>query len=356
MTRLGRYFYTLLGWVDAFGSWRHELARCSEQDPDLAVVFEMGAALVAAAAARAAGTERKRLEAIAAALRGRADAAEKRALALAEQTAALMARYAERRFATRYDKELAVVVERERARIPDPNDPRTFDAARLRWEDREAPGHREWLALHRRLLALCAREIVLRLRGLTRNEAHWERLGERALAVRWRHADGARLVLLANLSPPPAIAACRPPAACHRRGRGGLGHAAGRTGAPWSVAAFLEAEEALDEHAPPPRGRLPPPPTGCSSTAASPSGRPPPSSPICTRSASAMSTARPISRRVPAARMVTTSWTTMPSTPRSAARPTSRPSWPRSPHTRDMGHLLEMVPNHMGVGGDDNPW
>lgn len=103
--------------MDSFASWRHDLTRRPEQDADLPVVFQMGAVLVAEAAERAAGADRKRLEALAAALRGRADPAEKRALALADETAQLMARYGEQRFVTRYDKELIVVVERERTRF-----------------------------------------------------------------------------------------------------------------------------------------------------------------------------------------------------------------------------------------------
>src|SRR5438552_13172108 len=31
-------------------------------------------------------------------------------------------------------------------------------------------------------------------------------------------------------------------------------------------------------------------------------------------------------------------------------------AWVRALHERGMGHLLDVVPNHMGVVGNDNPW
>lgn len=117
VARLGRYVYTLLGWVDRFATWRHDLARRPEHDCDLPVVFLMGAELIAAAARRAPWADRERLEAVAEILRGETDPAEKRARALAEEIAHLMARHGKRRFLTRYERELAVVVDRERARF-----------------------------------------------------------------------------------------------------------------------------------------------------------------------------------------------------------------------------------------------
>ena len=42
----------------------------------------------------------------------------------------------------------------ERERIPDPQAPSTFEASRLRWEEREKPEHAAMLALHQALLAL----------------------------------------------------------------------------------------------------------------------------------------------------------------------------------------------------------
>ena len=90
-------------------------------------------------------------------------------------------------------------------------------------------------------------------------------------------------------------------------------------------------------------------PTGCSSTATSPSPMRRGSFRICTRSASAMSTPRPISRRGRAARTATTSSTTTRSIRRSARRTTSRAS-AAALKARGMGQILDFVPNHMGIG------
>ncbi|HEU4618222.1 MAG TPA: maltotransferase domain-containing protein, partial [Gammaproteobacteria bacterium] len=50
--RLGRYEYTVAGWIDRFASWRHDFAR--REDPaDVAVALEVGAELVRDAAERA---------------------------------------------------------------------------------------------------------------------------------------------------------------------------------------------------------------------------------------------------------------------------------------------------------------
>ena len=86
-----------------------------------------------------------------------------------------------------------------RARIPDPNDPATFLAARLDWKDLESEDHRDWLTLHRDLLALRRREIVPRLINLAGGQGHFRLLNGRAFEAGWNLCDGSRLTLLANL-------------------------------------------------------------------------------------------------------------------------------------------------------------
>ena len=124
----GRYRYTVTAWVDAFLSWRRELAR--RVDPrDIRLAARVGALEIAAAAQRATGKDRAALTAWAQALEagaqtdtdsdGPAAAAQIAALqelALDEGRAALMARYADRRHACRYPVELPLVADRERAR------------------------------------------------------------------------------------------------------------------------------------------------------------------------------------------------------------------------------------------------
>ncbi|MDB5094581.1 MAG: Malto-oligosyltrehalose trehalohydrolase [Candidatus Eremiobacteraeota bacterium] len=85
-----------------------------------------------------------------------------------------------------------------RERIPDPQDPATMEASRLRWDERSAPPHAAALAHHRALLALRARTIVPHLASGAWG-AGYEVLDPATLVVRWRFGDGARLGVVARL-------------------------------------------------------------------------------------------------------------------------------------------------------------
>jgi maltooligosyltrehalose trehalohydrolase len=87
--------------------------------------------------------------------------------------------------------------------IPDPNAPDTFARSSLDWSEREREeGHRH-LELVRHLLALRHSAIVPRLKGIAGYSGSYEVHAEQALRVRWHLGDGARLTLVANLSPVP---------------------------------------------------------------------------------------------------------------------------------------------------------
>ncbi|MFN8503481.1 alpha-1,4-glucan--maltose-1-phosphate maltosyltransferase [Kouleothrix sp.] len=107
--RVGRASYSVLAWVDHFKSWARDMAKRIAADSVTQVDLEIGARLAAAAQARAGGADAARLGTYVAALRAGA-----RSLALEPELAALMARHAERRFATR-SPELPLTVDRERA-------------------------------------------------------------------------------------------------------------------------------------------------------------------------------------------------------------------------------------------------
>ncbi|SDE24242.1 alpha-1,4-glucan:maltose-1-phosphate maltosyltransferase [Variovorax sp. CF079] len=118
---IGRYRYTVAAWVDAFESWRHDMARRVELD-DIRIASQIGALEIAAAAERANGVERKTLarwgmELHSAAVADAADATVLKALALDEALAALAARYPDRRLAAQYPLELPLVADRDRARF-----------------------------------------------------------------------------------------------------------------------------------------------------------------------------------------------------------------------------------------------
>src|SRR3984885_3424044 len=115
--RAGRYRYTVWAWVDPFESWRYELER--RDDPaDVRMALQVGSALIAQAAARAAGSDAAILTEWSAQLRaaGADSGAEpngQKALALDTARAAIVARYADRSFAATAALEL--VSDRKRA-------------------------------------------------------------------------------------------------------------------------------------------------------------------------------------------------------------------------------------------------
>ena len=111
---LGRYLYTIQGWIDTFETWSRQFAKRVEAGQDIAGELEVAARMVEAAATRADGSDSNRLLAYAGAIRkGRATASA----ALGDELAHLMDRYADKSLAVTYPKELEVVVDPERARF-----------------------------------------------------------------------------------------------------------------------------------------------------------------------------------------------------------------------------------------------
>src|SRR5260221_4579946 len=111
---LGRYFYTVQGWVDAFETWSRQFAKRVEAGQDIAPELEVAARMIEAAAARADSSDSNRLLGYATAIRkGRTTASS----ALGGELAQLMDRHADKSLAVTYSRELAVVVDPERARF-----------------------------------------------------------------------------------------------------------------------------------------------------------------------------------------------------------------------------------------------
>ncbi len=118
VSMLGRYRYTLEAWIDPFKSWRGGLAKKIEAGHDVSVDLLIGAGVIEDASRRASGPDARKLKEWAEALRSdkTSDQPRRIEVALAEEVLELMGRYPDRRFATEYDKELEVVVDREKAR------------------------------------------------------------------------------------------------------------------------------------------------------------------------------------------------------------------------------------------------
>ncbi len=116
---LGGYRYTLEAWVDHFQSWRKDLEKRIRAGQEVSAELLVGASLVEEAAARASGSDARILGEYATFLRQNPshDLSARVQRALQARLSDLMNRYADRRFATSYGRELAVVVDRKRARF-----------------------------------------------------------------------------------------------------------------------------------------------------------------------------------------------------------------------------------------------
>jgi len=115
----GRHLYTLQAWIDHFQSWSRDLEKKFEAAQDIAVDMLAGIQLIEATAARAGGRDKSSLTAAAAQIRTLAATDLARAVekASSPELKALMIRNADRRRATTYGRELAVIVDREKARF-----------------------------------------------------------------------------------------------------------------------------------------------------------------------------------------------------------------------------------------------
>ena len=107
---LGRWAFTVVGWLDRFATWRHGTQRKVEAGQDVEVELQIGAALVRAAADRASGADAALLADAATSFeQGSVEGLE------ADALEAAMRRWADREPLVRYARTLEVVVERERA-------------------------------------------------------------------------------------------------------------------------------------------------------------------------------------------------------------------------------------------------
>jgi starch synthase (maltosyl-transferring) len=115
--KLGRYQYTIEGWIDHFQTWRSALLKRVAAKQDVHVDLLIGAGLIEEAAKEAPPNEAELLRQWAKRLREGKDKPEGAGIALEEELLGIIQRYPVRNFATRYDKDLAVTVDREKARF-----------------------------------------------------------------------------------------------------------------------------------------------------------------------------------------------------------------------------------------------
>jgi starch synthase (maltosyl-transferring) len=140
---LGRYEYSIEGWIDRFASWRHELSKRVGAGQDVSSELLEGAAILADTLARIPpGPQRQQIRKTQRALEDvDGDMGARVTAVLSDDVAAVMAVHPDRSQATRFDRVLEVLVERERARFGawyemfprsagnDPSRSATFDEA-----------------------------------------------------------------------------------------------------------------------------------------------------------------------------------------------------------------------------------
>jgi starch synthase (maltosyl-transferring) len=141
---LGRYEYTVEGWIDRFGSWRYEVSKKFGAGQDVKSELLEGAALIRETIDRDAEAAGALADAAAALADENIEQPQRVARALSVDVEQAMARHADRSTATRYGRDLQVIVERERARFgawyemfprssgTDPNKSGTFRDAEAR--------------------------------------------------------------------------------------------------------------------------------------------------------------------------------------------------------------------------------
>ena len=117
VTTLGTYVYTVLAWIDHFSSWRESLRKKVGANQDVTVDLLIGAELLDAAARRATGAAAAQFAQWAGLLRQTSNRPAAIDLALADEMATLVAMYPDRQLAVTYERELRVIVEREKARF-----------------------------------------------------------------------------------------------------------------------------------------------------------------------------------------------------------------------------------------------
>ena len=117
VNKIGRYRYTIVGDVDHFETWQSDLKKRVEAQQDLEVPFATGALLLEQVQPRATKEDSAQLATWAKKLRaGKQDDAAV-AFALQEELLAMVHRYPDPAVETWYERELEVVVDRERARF-----------------------------------------------------------------------------------------------------------------------------------------------------------------------------------------------------------------------------------------------
>jgi starch synthase (maltosyl-transferring) len=114
-TTIGKSYYTVEAWIDRFGSWRNSMLKRIASDADDRVEWAIGANLIEEAASQAEPQDAGKLYRWVQLIRDERNRDAVRQAILGDELAATVHRYPDRRFAARHHRELALVIDREKA-------------------------------------------------------------------------------------------------------------------------------------------------------------------------------------------------------------------------------------------------
>jgi len=116
--RHGLWYYTVEAWVDGFGTFRAGLKKKVDAKQEVRVELLDAGKMIASIAAHAAGDDARALSEVARDLEGELTPIEERiARLLSDDVASIAARYPDRSIATRYPRELSIIVDPIEARF-----------------------------------------------------------------------------------------------------------------------------------------------------------------------------------------------------------------------------------------------
>jgi starch synthase (maltosyl-transferring) len=117
VTEIGRYVYSVAGAIDKFGTWRSDLVKRIAAGQDIAVELLHGAAILEHVAGLASGVDAARLTAWADVLKTGNTEVASQTLALSDPVLEVVRKYPDIANETFYDRDLVIVVDREKARF-----------------------------------------------------------------------------------------------------------------------------------------------------------------------------------------------------------------------------------------------
>jgi len=115
--QVGRYKYRVEGWIDRIATWRGDLIKRIDAGQDVHVELLIGAQIIEEVAVRATSEDAELFRRAVRRLRDKEGPESKQDAALDLELLKAVQRYPERHLVTRYEKDLGVVVDREKARF-----------------------------------------------------------------------------------------------------------------------------------------------------------------------------------------------------------------------------------------------